>query len=351
MNTIRVNTSSSYDVLVGSHILSGLGSLARKVTNAEAVAIVSDSNVWPLYGHGVTSSLQQAGFHVVEPYLLPPGEGSKNGRQFLSILEHLASSGLTRGDCLVALGGGVVGDIAGFSAACYLRGIDYIQVPTTLLSCVDSSVGGKTAIDLSAGKNLAGTFYQPRLVVCDTAVLTTLPDKEFREGCAEVIKYGILYDETLFAHLQERAAGFDREYVISRCIALKRDAVQADEYDRGARKLLNFGHTVGHALEAISGYSLSHGAAVAIGMAVMARCAFAAGHCESHTKNSILDILQKFGLPIHTEASAQSLYQIALLDKKRCADTVSLVVPKEIGVCTLLPTHINDLKSFIEAGL
>ena len=189
----------------------------------------------------------------------------------MELLNFLAENKLTRSDALIALGGGVVGDLTGFAAATYLRGIDYIQIPTTLLAAVDSSVGGKTAIDLPSGKNLVGAFYQPKLVLCDTDTLNTLPEDIFRDGCAEVIKYGVLYDAELFAHLDESGLSFDREAVIARCVELKRDVVAEDEFDRGKRQKLNLGHTIGHGIEACSGYGISHGKAVAMGMTIITK--------------------------------------------------------------------------------
>jgi 3-dehydroquinate synthase len=313
-------------------------------------AIVSDSNVYPLYGQAVKSSLEAAGFEVVQ-FIFPAGEENKNGNVYLELLNFLAERHLTRSDCLIALGGGVVGDMTGFAAATYLRGFAYIQVPTTLLAAVDSSVGGKTAIDLPAGKNLAGAFYQPRLVLCDTDALTTLPQDIFRDGCAEVIKYGVLYDPTLFAHLKANGLDFHRENVIARCVELKRDVVAEDEFDHGSRQKLNLGHTIGHGVEAQSHFGLSHGKAVAIGMAIVSRAAAANGFCTNETKDEILSVLERFELPITTAYSAGQLYTSALSDKKRSGGTVNLIVPEAIGSCAIVPTAIADLESFIQAGL
>ena len=278
-------------------------------------------------------------------YVFPAGEESKNGTNFLRLLNFLAESKLTRSDMIVALGGGVVGDLAGFAAASFLRGIRFIQVPTTLLAAVDSSVGGKTAIDLPAGKNLAGAFCQPSLVLCDTDTLNSLPLDIFRDGCAEVIKYGVLYDPELFAHLEEKGLDFDREAVITRCVELKRDVVMEDEFNTGARMKLNLGHTIGHGVEARSHFGLSHGKSVAIGMAIVSR----ASGCADTSR--ILNILEKFGLPTATEYSVDDIYTYTLSDKKRSGGTVKLIVPQRIGDCAIVPTPVENLKSFIEAGL
>ena len=224
MNIINVTASASYDVIIGKGIMHEIGKYCKEIGSPNKVVIISDTNVWGLYGATTVKNLETAGLSVYN-FVFEAGEESKNANTYLSILNYLAQKQITRSDMLIALGGGVVGDITGFAAATYLRGIAYIQVPTTLLAMVDSSVGGKTAIDLPAGKNLVGAFYQPRLVLCDTEALNTLPDNIFRDGCAEVIKYGVLYDEKLFSHLSAQGICFDRESVISRCVELKRNVV------------------------------------------------------------------------------------------------------------------------------
>ena len=350
MKTIHINTSRSYDVKIGAGLLARLGEEAKLVSKAKNAVIVSDSNVWPLYGKTAQESLENAGFFVLS-YVFPAGEASKNGQTYLELLSFLAQHRITRSDALIALGGGVTGDLTGFAAATYLRGIAFIQVPTTLLAAVDSSVGGKTAIDLPAGKNLAGAFCQPALVLCDIDTLHTLPEDIFRDGCAEVIKYAILFSPELFTLLAKTGLAFPREEVISRCVELKRDVVTEDEFDRGLRMLLNLGHTFGHGVEAQSGFTVSHGKAVAIGTAIMARAAASRGHCSSADAEQILSLLKLFGLPTSTDYTAEMLVQSALSDKKRSADTVNLIVPYTIGDCRALPTPVSDLQSFLEAGL
>ncbi|MEE0110775.1 MAG: 3-dehydroquinate synthase [Oscillospiraceae bacterium] len=344
MKTVTVSASKTYDIHIGSGLLATLGEEAKKLGKAQKICVVSESAVFPLYGAAAVESLEKSGFSVVS-YVFPAGEESKNGTNFLQLLNFLAESKLTRSDMIVALGGGVVGDLAGFAAASFLRGIRFIQVPTTLLAAVDSSVGGKTAIDLPAGKNLAGAFCQPSLVLCDTDTLNSLPLDIFRDGCAEVIKYGVLYDPELFAHLEEKGLDFDREAVITRCVELKRDVVMEDEFDTGARMKLNLGHTIGHGVEARSHFGLSHGKSVAIGMAIVSR----ASGCADTSR--ILNILEKFGLPTATEYSVDDIYTYTLSDKKRSGGTVKLIVPQRIGDCAIVPTPVENLKSFIEAGL
>ena len=350
MKTVHVNASRNYDVLIGNGLLADLGRHTAAMKKVKKVCIVSDANVWSFYGKSAKSSLIEAKLETVE-FIFPAGEEQKNAETYLNLLNFLAENQLTRSDLIVALGGGVVGDLAGFAAATYLRGIPFIQVPTTLLAMVDSSVGGKTAIDLPAGKNLVGAFYQPALVLCDLDCLQSLPVDIFRDGCAEVIKYGILYDPDLFAHLFQRGLDFDRETVIARCVELKRDVVAEDEFDTGARMKLNLGHTIGHGVEAQSHFEISHGKGVAIGMAIVSRAAAAYGICSQDTTNSILTILKKFELPCVCGFSAESLYRSALSDKKRSGGTVNLIIPERIGFCQIAPTPVEEIQSFIEAGL
>lgn len=350
MKTIKVNASTQYEVKIGAMLLSTLGDEAASVTATGIAAIISDSNVWPLYGETATESLKNAGFSVIS-YVFPAGESSKSGTTYLALMNFLAENHVTRSDCLIALGGGVVGDLTGFTAATYLRGINYIQVPTTLLAAVDSSVGGKTAIDLDYGKNLVGAFYQPKLVLCDIDTLQTLPDDIFRDGCAEVIKYGVLYDAQLFSHLEQLGLSFDRETVIGRCVELKRNVVAEDEFDTGSRMKLNLGHTIGHGVEKGSNYTISHGKAVAIGMAIVSRSAATYGICSAETAEKVVTVLAQFGLPTVTEFGSDALFQAALSDKKRSGSTVNLIVPEKIGRCSIRPTPVNEIEAFIEAGL
>ena len=350
MNIINVDASKSYCVVVEPGLLSRLGTELKKVSSGCKVAIITDSNVANYYLPHVQKQLADAGYRVYS-HVFPAGEASKNANTLFQILNDLAQQHFTRSDLLIALGGGVVGDITGFAASCYLRGVPYVQIPTTLLAMVDSSVGGKTAIDLPAGKNLVGAFYQPSLVLCDPATLATLPAEIFRDGCAEVIKYGILYDPALLGHLLQAGTEFDRQYVITRCIELKRDVVCEDEYDTGLRQKLNLGHTVGHAIELNSEYAISHGTAVAVGIAIIARAAQAAQMCDQKTADAIISALLTFGLPINCSYSASELVEGMLSDKKRLGSTVTLIIPHLIGHCSLMPIHVDQLERFIQAGL
>lgn len=350
MQEVTVHASRDYRILIGTGLLPRLGQEAARCVKGRKVCIVSETNVYPHHGAAAEESLKSAGFTVVS-YVFSAGESSKNGQNYLTLLNFLAENQLTRADLLIALGGGVVGDLCGFAAATYLRGVAFIQVPTTLLAAVDSSVGGKTAIDLPAGKNLAGAFYQPSLVLCDTNTLSTLPDEIFRDGCAEVIKYGILYDRNFFDYLRSTGVSFDREKVIRRCVELKRDVVAEDEFDTGARMRLNLGHTVGHGIEAKSQFAVSHGKAVAIGTAIVSRAAAKCGMLSQADANAIVDILNAYGLPTTTEYSAEELAHFMLSDKKRSGGTVNLIIPREIGRCEIVPTPVDALTAFVEEGL
>lgn len=350
MNTICIEASKKYNVHIGRNLLEKAGDYISSLCPPGKAAIISDSNVLPLYGQTLSDTLSRAGF-TVYCYVFEAGEERKSADTYFGILNFLAENTFTRSDMIVALGGGVTGDMAGFAAATFLRGIRYVQIPTTLLAMVDSSVGGKTAIDLPAGKNLVGAFYQPSMVLCDLDVLNTLPESIFRDGCAEIIKYGVLYDRELFSHLSQNGLDFDREYVIAKCIQLKGMAVKADEFDTGARQFLNLGHTIGHGIEAQSHFTISHGQAVAAGMAIVAKASWKLGICSQEVYDQICCILDAFKLPKSTIYGASELYKSALSDKKRSGGTVNLIVPLDIGACAIQKTPAEDVKSFIEAGL
>ena len=350
MNTVDIKASGQYSVLIGSDLISYAGKHISNIIKPCKTAIISDSNVWPLYGSDIEKSLISEGFAPVS-FVFPAGESSKSTGTYLEILNFLAQNAITRSDLIIALGGGVVGDITGFAAATFLRGVSYIQIPTSLLAMVDSSVGGKTAIDLPAGKNLVGAFKQPKLVLCDIDVLNTLPSNQFLDGCAEVIKYGILYDEELVHYLMETGIDFDRERVVTQCVSFKRNVVETDEFDNGARQKLNLGHTIGHGIEAGSNYQITHGQAVAAGMAIIAKAAVSRNLCSFADYKTIEAVLKRFQLPTSTEFSADALYASALSDKKRSGGNVNLIIPRSIGCCDIVPTPVSELKSFIKAGL
>ncbi len=349
MRTIPVKTNPPYTVTIGPGLLRDCGARLRERIPPCHMAVVTDSIVGPLYLETVTESLSAAGY-AVSTFEFPAGEESKNVSTLSDILEFLARERLTRSDCLIALGGGVVGDMAGFAAAVYLRGIRYVQMPTTMLSAVDSSVGGKTAIDLKAGKNLAGAFLQPSAVLCGTDCLETLPPEVFADGTAEAVKTGVLCDESLFALFEDGTLKADPAEVIARCVEYKAGVVERDEKEQGERKLLNLGHTVGHAIEKCSGYAIPHGHAVAAGLAVMARAAERLRWTSGPIAERVGRCLEAQGLPVSTEFSPEALAEAALADKKRAGASITIVVPKEIGTCELLKIPVSELLFVIGTG-
>lgn len=353
---LRVDTSSrTYDVVVGRGLLDGLGARMRASLEADAAFVVTDDNVAPHYLDRVLASLRDAGFscaHVV----VPAGESHKNLRTFSDIVEAMARASLTRDSVVVALGGGVVGDMAGFAAASYMRGIRVVQVPTTLLSMVDSSVGGKTAIDLSCGKNLVGAFLQPSLVVADVMTLGTLDAEVFADGMGEVVKHGVLADEGLFESLADRPPRQDGDpahlaQVVARNVAIKRDVVRSDERELGLRQTLNLGHTIGHAIEAASGFSLGHGHCVAAGLCCVSRAAEALGWSELGLAGRVVACVAAQGLPTGTDLGTDELLFQATHDKKRHGDSVNLVVPVRIGRAELRRVSLDELADVIRLGL
>lgn len=350
MRTVHVNASNEYDVLIGSGLLKKSGELIRRVIKAKKLCLVTDDTVDALYAEKVVNHLTKVGFDVIK-FVFPHGEASKSAETYLSLMGFLAKNHITRTDALVALGGGVVGDLTGFAAATFNRGMDFIQIPTTLLAAVDSSVGGKTAIDIPEGKNLVGAFHQPKLVIMDTDTLRTLPDDIYRDGCAEIIKYGVICDKELFDKLADTHVKEAEEEVICRCIEIKRDIVSEDEFDKGARALLNLGHTVGHAVEACSNFGISHGSAVAIGMKIVAKASVKHGVCDSACLDAIENILTNYGFPLNVPYTAEELTEVALSDKKRDGDSITLIVPEGIGRCVCRKTKTTDLLAFIKAGL
>lgn len=349
MKRIQVNTKPSYEVLIGPGVLSESGAYLKGLFPDSRLAVITDSTVAPLYLETARESLTAAGY-TVSTHVFPAGEASKNFVTLSGILEFLASVPLTRTDCLIALGGGVAGDMAGFAAACYLRGIRYVQMPTTLLSAVDSSVGGKTAIDLKAGKNLAGAFLQPSAVLCDTDCLRSLPPEVFADGAAEAVKTGVLCDESLFALFEDGSLMVNPAEVIARCVAYKAGVVERDEREQGERKLLNLGHTIGHAIEKCSGYRIPHGHAVAVGLAIMARSAERQGMTEEPIADRICACLKAQNLPVVTEYPPAMLAEAAGADKKRSGDEITIIVPRKIGRCALEKIPVSGLLFTIRAG-
>ena len=345
---LTVRTSKPYEIRIERGCLGRTGEEAARLFPAGAKAVVfADSNVAPLYARAVERSLAAAGF-VASVFPFPAGEKHKRLETVAAMLSALADRGLTRSDFAVALGGGVTGDLAGFAAAVYLRGIRLIQIPTTLLAQIDSSVGGKTGADLPEGKNLVGAFHQPSLVLIDPDTLSTLPDRFFSDGMGEAVKYGCILDRELFERIARGNVRDDLEPTIFRCVDLKRELVERDEYDDGDRMLLNFGHTFGHALEKLHGYrDLSHGAAVGIGMVLIARCGEAAGLTGPGTADRIARALRRYGLPVSDPADPAQIARTALLDKKNRGGTIRLVLLRRIGEGYLYPMPSAELPRFL----
>ncbi len=349
MKTIRIDASRSYDVVIGSGLLGEAGQRIAALTGRVRAMVVSDDRVFPLYGEALMESLRAAGLEPVS-FVFPQGEQEKNLATYGRLLEELCRERFTRSDLIVALGGGVVGDLAGFAAATYQRGIPFVQLPTTLLAAVDASVGGKTAVDLAGGKNQAGAFYQPWLVLCDTDCLATLTEREYRCGCAEIIKYAMIGSPELFEELARTPVRERYEDVIARCVAMKRDFVQADEFDTGARMLLNFGHSFGHAAEKCSAYALPHGEAVSMGMAAITRSAAAAGICRAETAEALEALLRAYGLPTLLPYAPEALAEAARADKKAAGQYLRLVVPEAVGRCRVETVPAGDILAWLKRG-
>jgi len=340
MQTLQVKLGErSYPIHIGSGTLAGIGHFCEQAGLRGKVAVVTNPTVAQLYLDTVGNALEKAGYDVT-PVLIPDGEEFKNVISLQSIYDCLIAERFERKSCVLALGGGVVGDLAGFAAATYLRGVPYVQVPTTLLAQVDSSVGGKTGINHADGKNLIGAFYQPKLVLIDVSVLQTLPRRELIAGVAEVIKYGIIEDAGLFAVLEQKIASLTQlkedlliEIIATSC-AIKARVVEADEREDDYRAVLNFGHTIGHALEAVTGYTqFLHGEAVGVGMAKAAALSARQGFCDGKSLQRIVQLIEKAGLPseIPINVSTTGLVQGMEVDKKAAGGKIRFVMCAGIG--------------------
>lgn len=355
---IPVNTPSrSYEVVVGIGLLDSLGERVRQVLpRCPHAHIITDTHVGPLYLKPAQRALEQAGFEVTWDNF-EAGEASKTPATLARLLEGMALAGCDRDTCVVALGGGVAGDMAGLSAALYMRGCPVVQVPTSLLAMVDSSVGGKTAVDLPQGKNLMGAFWQPWLVVADIACLTTVPPELLVDSVGEVIKHGILADPDLFEDVASSpitAQPLDLERlarIVMRNVEIKRDVVAADEKERGLRQTLNLGHTLGHAIEAASDFALGHGSSVAAGLCCVARASAARGWCTGELASQIEACVASYGLPTSTDAPLPRLLELSFADKKRHGELVNVVIPEALGQVAVHPMDLDDYARFFQAGL
>ncbi|HHZ05175.1 MAG TPA: 3-dehydroquinate synthase [Clostridiales bacterium] len=347
MKKLHVATGNPYDIIIDRNLLNSCGTYIKPLTKANRVMVISDSNVFPLYGESIKKSLENTGYQVFT-YTFKAGEEQKRLSTINEMYNALADNGFTRKDLIVALGGGVTGDMAGFAAATYLRGIDFVQIPTSLLAQVDSSVGGKTGVDIPQGKNLVGAFWQPILVLIDPNTLSTLSDKLFADGMGEVIKYGCIKSRELFEKLERLNANSIIDDIIYDCVSIKRDVVQNDEREKGQRMLLNFGHTLAHAMEKEHNYStLTHGEAVAIGMVMMTLASEQNNLTPTGTANRIARLCEKYSLPTADTTPIQKIVRSTSGDKKSAGNAISLIILKDIGCSQTYKIDKKDLLQFI----
>lgn len=348
MKTVTVNATREYDVLIDNGILDNAGLIVKEKFGINKICIITDDTVDGLYGDRAVNSFKNQGFFV-EKIVIEHGEQSKNTDNLIKIIRELAKMHFTRNDMLVALGGGVVGDLCGFCAATYMRGIRFIQMPTTLLAAVDSSVGGKCAVDLPEGKNLFGAFWQPSLVLCDTDTLKTLTKEIYADGCAEIVKYGMIYDKDLFDMV--KTGDFDESSVIARCVEIKRDIVNQDEFDTGLRQILNFGHTFGHGIEILSDFVVTHGMGVAIGMAIITNALKNSGMVNENLYNELVSTLKNNNLPTTFSCAYEKLFEKVIGDKKRVGEFINVILVKEIGKSEICKMELDKVKELIKIGM
>lgn len=354
MKTIRVENSKKYEILIERGLLARSGALIRKACGGVKAVVVSDDNVYPLHGAMLEKTLAENGYEVSR-FVIPHGEPSKNTEMLVALLRFLAQHDFSRSDVVCTLGGGVVGDFGALAAGLFNRGMPLAAIPTSLLAMVDSSVGGKTAVDLPEGKNLVGMFYQPDIVICDCDLLHTLPAAFFSDGMAEVIKYGMIASESLFEKLKAynteslsgEAGKTVLEDIIEECVSIKRDIVNADEFDRGQRQLLNFGHTIAHGIEQLSGYTIPHGSAVAIGMVSITTACAERNMCGEICTAEIRKMVSQYDLPNELPFGADALAKAAVHDKKRSGGEITIVVPEKIGRCVLHKIPVARMIEFI----
>lgn len=365
MERIRIEAEKGYDVIVGREILEDCGQHILQIfgqgrCSYQKVAVIADDLAGAIYGRRVLKGLRKAGFEV-KLFTFPHGEKSKNSMVLNRIYEFLVKFGLTRSDLIVALGGGVCGDMAGFAAATCMRGVDYVQIPTTLIAQTDSSVGGKTAINSPFGKNLIGAFHQPRLVICDIQTLFTLPGHLFNEGMGEVIKYALIsgaslcqapefFDLNLMTLLEQADTARYLDRIVSNCIKIKADIIRKDEFEQGDRMVLNLGHTLGHAVELASGYSVRHGQAVAIGTSAIMKGCVRQGILSSEVEQRFHGLLERFRLPSSYQGTSMNeLAQLALVDKKRDGGGIRVVLCHGVGDCRICHMTMEEWDHFLTA--
>lgn len=354
MEVLKVKGGSSeYEAIAGRGILQSVPGFLKDKYSGSRFAVITDYNVWGYYGKQFSSALGNAEIKY-DVFTVDPGERSKSIDTFASVLSRLATLGYSRTDLIVAFGGGVVGDLAGFAASAYLRGVKYIQIPTTLLAQIDSSIGGKTAVNLPEGKNLVGAFYHPSAVYIDTDLLKTLRNEDFSDGMAEMIKYALIKDKPMLEIIDQDIINADSpelEKLILRCLAIKRGVVAADEKDRGERMLLNFGHTIGHALERVcarSGGHITHGQAVARGMAVITKISEQEKLTERGTASFIVQLLRKYGLPCCLGGfDKREVLEGILVDKKNLSDRLNLILLNKPGESFIHPISRDEMAEYL----
>ncbi len=347
MERIIINGSSSYEVIIDRGLLSSVGDILLNKVGGEKALIVTDSNVAGLYLNVLADSLREFGYEVVD-IVLPPGEESKDIENFKFLLEVLADREFSSTDVIIAFGGGVIGDLVGFVASSYRRGTKCVQIPTSLLAAVDSSIGGKNAVNLPTAKNQVGSIRNPSIVLCDPSVISTLSIDQMSDGYAEIIKYGILNGFAIIDKLHTAISNDDFSDVIADSVMIKKDIIEMDEDDQSFRQYLNLGHLIGHAIEAYNDYSISHGKAVAYGLALEARaCAFA-GYTSLKTYNTITDLLREFGFDIDEPYRFEDLMPYILRDKRIRNGIIQILVPLDIGECVMRPLEASKLSDFIK---
>lgn len=342
ISTIDVKVTNPYTLHIGNGIIKEIPDLLKTLGNYDKIMVITDSNVEKLY---LDKVLQLLSGYKVYSHVFPFGETSKSLREAENIYKDLIENTFTRGDLLIALGGGVVGDVTGFVASTYLRGIDFIQVPTTMLAMIDSSIGGKTAVNTEFGKNLIGTFYQPKAVLMDIDFLDTLNEEEMKNGYGELIKYVLLQDKGLYKIIINDNVKKDIFEIITTCASIKVDIVQQDTLDKGLRALLNLGHTFAHAIEKVSNYEISHGKAVYLGTIIITEFAIQNGICDKSLMQKLLSMGDALNMEKKNPYELSELVKFIKVDKKTLGDSISLVLPKELGECVVKKYKLEELIS------
>ncbi len=353
MEIVNINTSKEYDVLIGGKLIEKESEFSNRLVKLyenndnPKCLVVTDDTVDELHFASLNNVLDSLSLNY-KKIVLKNGEASKNFNEYKRIINALADFDLKKNDLVIAFGGGVIGDISGFAASTWLRGIRYIQIPTTLLAMVDSSVGGKCAIDTEFGKNLVGSFWQPSLVATDTNFLDTLPKEILSDGMSEVIKSAILKSENLFEHLENNIYNFDRDYVISEVVRIKNYYVSNDERESGLRQMLNLGHTIAHAIEKLSNYKISHGRSVAIGLDMISKISANKGMMDNNTYERIHSLLKKFDLPTECDYTIDDMINIMGIDKKTHGKNINLIIPSKIGECKIHTIELSQMQNFLK---